>query len=85
MASRRILKKNLNNMIIDIVEECFTIQLMDQSKVEKADAVIDEAANFQDKMLSKINLAKSKADFSPITGEIEEAAEKFVKKLNSLS
>lgn len=72
-------------MVIDIVEECFTIQLIDQSKVEKADAVIDEAANFQDKMLTKINVAKSKADFRPITSEIEEAAIDFIKKLNSLS
>lgn len=72
-------------MVIDIVEECFTIQLIDQSKVEKADAVIDEAANFQDKMLTKINVAKSKADFRPITSEIETAAIDFIKKLNSLS
>lgn len=85
MASKRILKRNLNNMVYDIVEECFTIQLMDQSKVEKADAVIDEAANFQDKMLSKINKAKSAADFRPITDEIEEVAIDFIKKLNGLS
>ena len=85
MASRRILKRNLNNMVIDVVEECFTIQLIDQSKVEQADAVIDEAANFQDTMLSKINGAKSKADFKPITAEIENAAIGFIQKLNALS
>jgi len=72
-------------MVFDIVEECFTMQILDPAKTEKADKVIDEAANFQDQMLVKINLAKSKADFKPITGEIEEAAIGFIKKLNGLS
>jgi hypothetical protein len=85
MASKRILKRNLNNMVIDVVEECFTIQLIDQSKVELADAVIDEAAAFQDTLLRKINLAKTKADFRPITNEIENGAVNFIQKLNALS
>jgi hypothetical protein len=85
MASRKDLKRNLNNMIFDIVEECFTMQLMDDSKTAKADAIIDEAANFQDSMLVKINSAKTKADFRPICNEIEEAAIAFINKLNGLN
>lgn len=84
MASRRILKRNLNNMVFDVVEECFTIQLMDETKAKDADAIIDEAANFQDTMLTKINVAKNKADFRPINSEIETAAISFVNKLNAL-
>ncbi len=85
MASRRILKRNLNGMIFDIVEECFTIQLFDPSKAEEADKIIDEAASFQDEMLSKINKAKTRADFQPIEAEFETAAENFVMKLNGLN
>lgn len=85
MASRKDLKRNLNNMVFDIVEECFTIQLMDESKMASADAIIDEAAEFQDKILVKINLAKTKADFRPITDEIEQAAINFINKLNALN
>ncbi len=85
MASRRILKRNLNGMIFDIVEECFTLQLFDPSKTEEADQIIDEAASFQDEMLSKINKAKTRADFQPIEAEFETAAENFVVKLNALN
>lgn len=72
-------------MVFDIVEECFTVQIMDPSKIEKAEAIIDEAANFQDKMLTKINSAKTKADFRPICDEIENTAIDFIKKLNGLN
>ena len=58
MASRKDLKRNLNNMVFDIVEECFTIQILDESKTKEADAIIDAAANFQDAMLTKINASK---------------------------
>lgn len=85
MASRKDLKRNLNNMVFDIVEECFTIQMMDESKSDKAEAIIDEAANYQDLMLSKINLAKTKADFRPICEDIENSAIEFIKKLNALN
>lgn len=85
MASRKDLKRNLNNMIFDIVEECFTIQIMDESKTASAEAIIDDAANFQDAMLMKINSAKTKADFRPITEEIEKGAIDFINKLNALN
>jgi hypothetical protein len=85
MASRRTLKRNLNGMVFDIVEECFTVQLFDPSKTEKADQIIDEAASFQDTMLSKINKAKTRADFQPIQAEFEAAAENFILKLNGLN
>jgi hypothetical protein len=85
MASRRTLKRNLNGMIFDIVEECFTVQLFDSSKTEKAEQIIDEAAAFQDDMLSKINKAKTRADFQPIQAEFEAAAERFIVQLNGLN
>lgn len=85
MASRRYLKRNLNNMIFDIVDECFTIQLNDPAKTDKADKVIDEAADFQDAMLVRINAAKTKADFRPIIDQIENAQVDFINKLNGLN
>jgi hypothetical protein len=85
MASRRFLKRNLNNMVYDIVEECYVIQSLDAAKTEKADTIIDEAADFQDLMLEKINSSKTKADFRPLRDEIEDAAIDFINKLNALS
>ncbi len=85
MASRKDLKRNLNNMVFDIVEECFTIQILDESKTKEADAIIDAAATFQDTMLTKINASKTKADFKPICEEIENTAIDFINKLNAMN
>ena len=85
MANRKDLKKNLNNMVYDIVEECFNIQMFDESKSKDAEVLIDAAANYQDQMLTKINAAKTKADFRPITLDIENTAIDFINKLNVLN
>lgn len=85
MSSKRILKRDLNNMVIDIVEECFAVQMFDETKAEASDKIIDEAASFQDAILAEINKAKTKKDFAPITAKIETSAVEFIEKLNSLS
>ena len=84
MASKRDIKRNLNNMVFDIVDECFVAQLLDESKEAASDAIIEEAADFQFEMLEKINAAKTKADFRPIRADFENAAIAFVEKLNAL-
>ncbi len=84
MANKRSLKKAVNEMVFDVVEECFIQQMTDPSKKEKAEALIEEAADFQDDILSRINQAKDKADFKGIVKDVQEKAEDFVKKLNAL-
>ena len=85
MSSKRILKRNLNNMVIEIVEECFTVQMFDETKAIASEKLIEEAAAFQDSILSEINKAKTKKDFTPITSKIENSALEFITKLNELN
>jgi hypothetical protein len=85
MASKRIFKKHLNEMVYDIVEECFYLQLTDESKIKKTDKLIDEAAIFQDDILSRIYKSKSKKEFSEISTHVNEKAKYFVEKLNELN
>lgn len=85
MASKRYIKRNVNNLVFDVVEECFTMQLFKPELSEKADKIIDQAADFQDRMLEKINAAKTKADFRPIQEEIEKGAIDFIQQLNGLN
>tara|TARA_B100001287_G_C22633088_1_gene506173 strand:- start:490 stop:750 length:261 start_codon:yes stop_codon:yes gene_type:complete len=85
MASKRKFKKHLNEMVYDIVEECFYLQLTDESKIKKSDKLIDEAAEFQDEILSKIANGKSKKEFSEISIQVNEKAKYFVQKLNELN
>ena len=72
-------------MVYDIVEECFYLQLTDESKMKDTDKLIDEAATFQDDILSKIYKSKSKKDFSEISVQVNEKAKYFVEKLNKLN
>ena len=85
MASKRKFKKHLNEMVYDIVEECFYLQLTDESKVKKSDKLIDEAAAFQDDVLSKIYKSQSKKEFSEISSHVNEKAKYFVQKLKELN
>lgn len=72
-------------MVYDIVEECFYLQLTDESKMKDTDKLIDEAAIFQDDILSRIYKSKSKKDFSEISVQVNEKAQYFVEKLNKLN
>ena len=47
-------------MVFDIVEECFYLQMVDDSKTKKTEALIDETAAFQDEVLGKISKFKTK-------------------------
>lgn len=85
MASKKYIKKAVNNMVFDIVEECFSIQLFDDAKIEQTNAIISEAADFQDSILAKINQAKNKSEFKSINETIENTALEFITKLNSLN
>jgi hypothetical protein len=83
MANKRILKRNINEMVFDVVEECFFFEMTAPS--DKSAQLIDEAADFQDAMLTKINKAKGKAEFRAIATEVEAKAVYFVDALNGLN
>lgn len=72
-------------MIFEVVEECFTVQLMDDRKMDVTEKLIDEAADFQDEILTKIGSAKNKADYKSISELIATKQVDFVQKLNELN
>lgn len=84
MANVRELKKEVNNMIYDVVEECYSLQLFDDSKTKKTDDFIDEAADFQEEIMAEIKKATKKSDYQKIREKVDKTAEEWVKKLNRL-
>lgn len=84
MASKKLFKKNLNKMVFDVVEECFSVQLYNPSKAEVSDKLIDEAVEFRNSMTEKIHAAKNKEQFKAIHAEVEDAAVDFIHKINDL-
>lgn len=84
MASKKDFKKELNYIVFDVVEECFSIQLYNATKTEASNQLIDEVIDFRNQMTSKIHAAKSKKDFPALKNEVEDAAIEFVHKLNEI-
>jgi hypothetical protein len=85
MGNKRSLKKGLNEMVFDVVDECYFIQIADSKKIEASEKLITEVADFQDDLLSKMNKAKGKAAFRAIYTEIETKSDYFVDALNTLN
>ena len=85
MGNKRILKKGLNEMVFDIVDECYFIQIADPNKLKATEKLITEVADFQDDQLSKMNKAKGKAAFRAIHTEIGTKSDYFVDALNTLN
>lgn len=84
MANKRQIKKVVNSVIIDIVEESYSAQLFNADKTEASNKIIDAAAQLQDELLSKINQAKSKAEFRSIYTDFESKTDELYDQVNKL-
>lgn len=84
MASKRYLKKNLLKMVIDVVEESYSIQLYDDKKTKKTDKLIEDVLDFHDDMRTKIKAAKNKKEVAPLRTTIEEKAIDYIQQVNEL-
>lgn len=72
MASIRIVKKKLNQMVNELVEEAFSTQIENSGLSEKSDALINQIVEFHEEMLGKLYAAQSKKDLSGFSEEMEE-------------
>lgn len=84
MASKKMFKKDLNRMVFDVVEECFSVQLYNESKTDVTNELIEEVVTFRNNMTEKIHTAKTKKEFAVLHTEVEDAAVDFVHKINGL-
>ena len=85
MANKRTLKKALHNMVIDILDECYTVQLFEPEKETQTEKLIDEAIAFLDASIHSIYKAEKKADYKPILTYIHEKSRYFTEQLNALN
>ena len=93
MANRRDIKKDINNVLGDVIEECYSEILYNPAKNEnEINAIIDEAVNLADDLMFRVNNAQDitkgksvKTHFNKISEDLEEKAIGFIEKLNALS
>ena len=88
MASKRILKKNVNYLFGDLIDECYLWMLINPEKdSSQANTVVDEAVEYYDEVMSKISnrdMENANKYFSLLNKEVEEKANELVEKINSL-
>ena len=89
MASIRNLKKEINYVLSDIIEAVYIWELINPKKgTEKSEALIDEALDAFDELITKMNLKdieNQKQHFKSINQELEERGRKLIDKINTLS
>lgn len=87
MASKRNLKKDINYVFGDIIEVAYLAEIAKGGKEisEKTDAIVDEAIETFDNLITKVNqrgVENKKAHFKQINQEFEQAARQLVDKIN---
>jgi len=89
MASVKNLKKDINYVLSDIIEECYAWQMLqdDTKKSDKAEKIIDEAITTFDELIEKVNSKKvenKKAHFKGISSELQTKSEALLAKIEKL-
>lgn len=84
MASIKNLKKEINYVLVDIIDECL-ITLTENTK--KSEAIVDEAIIVFDELIAKVNaknVENKKNHFKAIELELTKRAAKLLVKINAL-
>ena len=89
MASVKNFKKEINNVLSDIIEECYVCQLTNDDKISaKADKIIDEAILTFDELIVKLNqknVDNKKKHFQSLHADLNSKAAKMIGKLEKIT
>ncbi len=80
-----MLKKQINAMIIDVIDECIYIQEVNDDKAEAAEGLIEEVISTYNELLSRMNSGKTKSDFKAIVADFDQKSDELLDKLNGLN
>ena len=84
MANKRQLKKRVNRIINEVLEECYTIEFYNTSKRTETKSFSDKAIDFKNKIIKENNAAESKIQYKAIRNKVDQQAAEWVKKMNDL-
>jgi hypothetical protein len=88
MASVKNLKKDINYVMGDVIEECYTWELLNpEADTKKSEAIIDQAIVEFDALIVKLNdksVENKKAHFKSVQSDLINAAEGLLGKINKL-
>lgn len=87
MASIKNLKKDINNVLGDIIEAVYMWEYTNVDKAtKKSEAIIDDAISTFDELIEKVNFKAEdrKAHFKSIKNELEEKGKALIDRINKL-
>lgn len=88
MANKRLLKRDINYVIGDIIEAAYLHQIANPKEdPAKSEAVVDQAISDFDELIAKMNqkdVENKKQHFKAIQKELETKANKLVAQVNAL-
>jgi hypothetical protein len=89
MASRRQFKKELNQTLSEIIEDCYEIQKSgDKKKSKSAEKLIDSVIETFDQMIVKLHEDSdkgAKAHFNSLREELDKSTASFQKEIEKLN
>lgn len=89
MASIKDLKKDINNVLGDIIEGVYVVEATNgNNNTKEGAAIIDDAIETFDELIAKVNKSKvenKKEHFKAVRNELETKATKLVEKLNKMA
>ena len=88
MASVKNLKKDINYVLGDVIDECNMRELMNpKADAKKAQAIVDETITSFDGLISRVNDKKAEnksAHYKAVRSDLESVAGKLLEKVNKL-
>ena len=88
MANKRDLKKDINQVLGDIIEAVYVWEYTNSSKdTKKSEAIIDDAIKVFDDLIAKVNDRKAenkKLHFKAINSELETKGRELIERINKL-
>lgn len=85
MASKRDLKKAVKYMVYDVMDECDYAVVNSEKGNANAEKLMDEAVNFYEDVIAKINSAKTAAEFKSVKATIDGKYAFFTEGLNEIN
>lgn len=88
MASKRQFKKDLNQILSEVIEECYVIQSSgDKAQAKKAEKLIDSAIETFDRIIAKLHDEQDqdpKAHFRALNEELVKSTDSINKEIEKL-
>jgi len=86
-----MLKKRINAIVNNIIEECYSVQISDKNKDGETNKIIDEAVEMFDDLLARLKAAKEiidnkelKKHYDAISSDLEKTSLNLINKLNKV-